>query len=107
MNEAWEKTLAEGLRWKTKKVDENSKVGETYWKYFVDPDMYYGWKELYDTFGLDDLKPHYKRMELGIRKLMRGNENQKKLLGEKELENALPSDSLKKKKKTLSKQRIW
>ena len=60
----------------------DNKVVETCRKYSVDPSMYYKWKESYDTFGLDGLKPHYRRMKRGIRKLM-------KLLAEKELENAL------------------
>ena len=44
--------------------------------------MYYKWKESYDTFGLDGLKSHYRRMEPGVRKLMK--------------ENALLSESIKK-----------
>lgn len=57
--------------------------------------MYYKWKESYDAFGLDGLKPYYRRKE-GVRKLMKENENLKKLPPEKELENALLSDVLKK-----------
>ena len=41
--------------------------------------------------------PHYRRMEPGVRKLMKENEKLKKLLAEKELENALLSESIKKK----------
>ncbi|EQD75615.1 transposase [mine drainage metagenome] len=59
--------------------------------------MYYKWKESYDTFGLDGLKPHHSRMEPGVRKLMKENEKLKKLLAEKDLENALLSESNKKK----------
>jgi hypothetical protein len=54
------------------------------------------WKGSYDTFRLDGLKPHYRRMEPGMREIMKENEKLKKLLAEKELENALLSESLKK-----------
>ena len=96
--------MADRRRWKAeeklvikKDVKENGKVVETCRKYSIDPGMYYKWKESYDTFGLDGLKPHYRRMESGVRKLMKENEKLKKLLAEKELENALLSDALKKK----------
>ena len=95
--------MTDRRRWKAeeklaiiKEVKENGKVVETCRKYSLDPGMYYKWKESYDTFGLDGLKPHYRRMEPGVRKLMKENEKLKKLLAEKELENALLSDALKK-----------
>jgi len=97
-------TMTERRRWKAeeklaiiKDVKENGKVVETCRKYSVDPGMYYKWKESYDTFGLDGLKPHYRRMETGMRKIMKENEKLKRLLAEKDLENALLSDALKKK----------
>ena len=87
---AWGGTMTERRRWKAeeklaiiKEVKENNKVVETCRKYSIDPGMYYKWKESYDTFGLDGLKPHYKRMEPGVRKLMKENEKLKKLLAEK------------------------
>ena len=96
--------MTERRRWKVeeklaiiKEIMENNKVVGTCRKYSVDPGMYYKWKESYNTFGLDGLKPHYRRMEPGVRKLMKENEKLKKLLAEKELENALLSESLKKK----------
>jgi len=55
----------------------------------VDPGMYYKWKESYDTFGLDGLKPYCRRIKPGVRKLMKEDGKLKKLLAEKELENAL------------------
>jgi hypothetical protein len=58
--------------------------------------MNYECGKFYDTFGLDGLKPHYRRMESGLKKLMKENEKLKKLPTEKELENALLSDALKK-----------
>lgn len=51
--------------------------------------MYYKWKESYDTFGLDGLKPYCRRIKPGVRKLMKEDGKLKKLLAEKELENAL------------------
>lgn len=58
--------------------------------------MNYKWKEAYDTFGLDGIKSHAKRPSYDIRKLKAENERLKKLLAEKELENALLSETLKK-----------
>ncbi len=90
-------------RWKVeeklaiiKEIMEKGAVVETCRKHSVDPSMYYKWKESYDTFGLDGLKPHSRRMEPGMRKLMKENNRLKTLLAEKELENALLSDALKK-----------
>ena len=95
--------MTERRRWKAeeklaiiKEVKEKDKVVETCRKYSVDPSMYYKWKESYDTFGLDGLKPHYRRMKPGIRKIMKENEKLKKPLAEKELENALLSEYIKK-----------
>ena len=69
--------MIERRRWKAdeklaiiKEVKENGKVVETCRKYSVDPSMYYKWKESYEKFGLDGLKPHYRRMEPGIRKII-------------------------------------
>jgi len=96
--------MTERRRWKAeeklaviKEIKDTNKVVETCRKYSVDPGMYYRWKESYETFGLHGLKPHYRRMEPGLRKIMKENEKLKKLLAEKELENALLSESLKKK----------
>lgn len=95
--------MTERRRWKgeeklaiIKEVKEIGKVVETFRKYSVDPSMYYKWKESYEKFGLDGLKPHYRRMEPWIRKIMKENEKLKKLLAEKELENALLSEYIKK-----------
>ena len=99
-----EGTMTERRRWKAeeklaiiKEVKENGRIVETRRKYSIDPGMYYRWKESYDSFGIDGLKPHYRRMEPGMRKIMKENEKPKSLLAEKELENALLSDALKKK----------
>ena len=72
--------MTERRKWKAeeklaiiKEVKENGKVVETCRKYSVDPGMYHKWKESYDTFGLDGLKLHYRRMKSGVRKLMKEN----------------------------------
>ena len=53
-------------------------------------------KESYNTFGLDWIKSHKTRVSYDIRKLKSENERLKKLLAEKDLENALLSELLKK-----------
>ena len=95
--------MTERMKWKAEEklavieeTKEKSKVVETCRKYSADPGVYYKWKESYDTFGLEDLKPHYRGMEPGMRKLMKENGRLNKLLAEKELENVLLRDSLKK-----------
>ena len=95
--------MTERRKWKAeeklaiiKEIKENGKVVEICRKYSVDLGMYYKWKESYDTFGLDGLKPHSRRMEPGVRKLMKENEKLKTLRAEKELENAMLSESIKK-----------
>ena len=51
-----------------KEIQEKGSVVETCRKYSIDPAMYYRWKASYDTFGVDGLKSHYRRMEPGLRK---------------------------------------
>ena len=60
--------------------------------------MYYKWKEAYNTFGLDGIKSPAVRAGSDIRRLKAGNERLKKLLAEKDLENAMLSETLKKKR---------
>jgi len=76
--------MTERRRWKAeeklaiiKEIKDNNRVVETCRKCSVDPSMYYKWKEYYDTFELDGIKPHYRRMEPGVRKLMKENEKLK------------------------------
>lgn len=80
-----------------KEVQEKGSVVETCRKYSIDPAMYYRWKASYDTFGVDGLKSHYRRMEPGLRKLMKENSRLKKLLAEKDLTVEMLSEALKKK----------
>ena len=81
-----------------KEIQEKGSVVETCRKYSIDPSMYYQWKESYETFGLDGLKSHSRRMEPGVRKLMKENSRLKKLLAEKDLVNEMLSEALKKRK---------
>ena len=94
--------MGERRKWKAdeklaiiKEIEETGKVIETCRK--LSNGMYYKWKESYNTFGLDGIKPHKTRIDYDIRKLKTENERLKKLLEEKELKNAMLSESLKKK----------
>ena len=81
-----------------KEVQEKGSVAETCRKYSIDPAMYYRWKKSYDSFGIDGLKAYARRMEPGMRKLIRENARLKKLLAEKELTNEMLSEALKKRR---------
>ena len=96
--------MGERRKWKAeeklaiiKEIEETGKVIETCRKYSISNGMYYKWKEAYNTFGLDGIKSHKTRIGYDVRKLKAENERLKKLLAEKELENALLSETLKKK----------
>ncbi len=96
-------TAASRRRWRPeeklaiiKEVQEKGAVVETCRKYAVDPTMYYKWMENYDTFGIEGLRSYARRMEPGVRKLVKENARLKKLLAEKELANEMLSESLKK-----------
>ena len=95
--------MAERRKWKAdeklaiiKEIEETGKVIETCGKYSISTEMYYKWKESYNTFGLDGIKSHAVRSGSDIRKLNAENERLKKLLAEKDRANALLSESLKK-----------
>ena len=91
--------MTERRKWKSEEklaILKKDAVIETCRKYSVDPSMYCKRKECYDTFGLEGLKSRSRRMEPGIRKLVKENQRLNTLLVEKELENALLSESLKK-----------
>ncbi len=98
-------TVSSRRRWQAeeklaiiKEIQEKGAVVETCRKYSVDPTMYYKWKENYDTFGVDGLRSYARRMEPGVRKLMKENARLKKLLAEKDLANEMLSEVLKKRK---------
>ena len=95
--------MGERRKWKAeeklaiiKEIEETEKVIETCRKYSISNGMYYKWKEAYNTFGLDGIKSHAVRVGSDIRKLKAENERLKKLLAEKDLENAMLSETLKK-----------
>jgi formate dehydrogenase maturation protein FdhE len=71
-----------------KEVQEKGSVAGTCRKYSI-PGMYYRWKESYDSFGIDGLKAYARRMEPGMRKLVKENARLRKLLAEKELANEM------------------
>ena len=79
-----------------KEVQEKGSVVQTCRKYSIDPAMYYRWKASYDTFGVDGLKSHYRRMEHGLRKLMQEDSRLKKLLAAKDLGVLMLSGAYKK-----------
>jgi transposase-like protein len=81
-----------------REVQEKGSVAGTCRKYSVDPAMYYRWEESYDSFGIDGLKAYARRMEIGMRKLLKENARLKNLLAEKELANEMLSDALKKRR---------
>ncbi len=66
--------MTELRRWKAeekiviiKEAKENGRIVETCRKHSIDLGMYYRWKESYDSFGQNGLKPHYRRMEPRMR----------------------------------------
>ena len=79
-----------------KEIEETGEVIETCRKYSISNGMYYKWKEAYNTFELDGIKSHKTRIGYDVRKLKAENERLMILLAEKELENALLSETLKK-----------
>ena len=96
--------MGERRKWKAeeklaiiKEIEETGKVIETCRKYSISNGMYYKWKEAYNTFGLDGIKSHKTRIGYDVRKLKAENERLKKLLAEKDLENAMLTETLKKK----------
>jgi transposase-like protein len=78
-----------------REVQEKGSVAGTCRKYSIYTVMYYRWKESYDSYGIDGPKAYARRMEIGMRKLVKENARLKKLLAEKELANEM-RDALKK-----------
>ena len=79
-----------------REILEKGSVVETCRKYSIDPATYYRRKASYDTFGVGGLKSHFRRMESGVRKLMKENSKLKKLLAEKDLTVEMLSEVFKK-----------
>ena len=98
--------MTERRRWKSdeklaliKEIKENGHVVETCRKYGVDPSMFYRWKEIYDTYGVDGLISGRRHSDPSIRKLKKENERLKKMLAEKELEVSMLQEAYKKTKR--------
>ncbi len=98
--------MTERRRWKSeeklaliKEIKENGHVVETCRKYGVDPSMFYRWKEIYDTYGVDGLISGRRHSDPSIRKLKNENERLKKMLAEKELEVSMLQEAYKKTKR--------
>jgi len=66
------------------KIKENNAGVETRQKHSVYPSVYYAYKESYNTFGFESLKPHH-RMEAKATKQRKEKERLKKFLAEKDL----------------------
>jgi hypothetical protein len=47
--------------------------------------VFYRWKEIYDTYGVDGLRSGTRHLYPSVRKLKKENERLKKMLAEKEL----------------------
>ena len=80
-------------------IKQNGHVVETCRKYGVNPSMFYRWKEIYDTYGVDGLRSGTRHSDPGVRKLKRENERLKKMLAEKELEVSMLQEAYKKTKR--------
>ena len=67
-------------------------------KFGIYQTTYYDWLQKYKQGGPEALKPQYvQRSEREVKRLTRENERLKRLLAEKELENAMKDELLKKK----------
>jgi hypothetical protein len=103
LKEVWGVTTKERRTWKAEEklviIKEEKECGnfdETCGKYPRDSDMYFKLKESNNSLGLDSLTSNYKSIELGMRKSKNESDKLKELLIEKELENALRNDALRK-----------
>ena len=47
-------------------IKQNGHVVETCRKYVLDPSMFYRWKEIYDTYGVDGLISGERQLDTGI-----------------------------------------
>ena len=95
--------MSERRKWKAeeklaiiKEIEDTGKIIETCRKYSISTCMYYKLKDAYNIYVLDWIKPHKTRIGYDVRKIKSENERLKKLLAEKELENAMLSEALKK-----------
>ena len=68
-------TVRTRRRWKAeeklaiiKEAKESSSVAEVCRKHSIDPSMLTGWRESYETFGLECLRTHSTAIDTGLRK---------------------------------------
>lgn len=72
-----------------KEIKENGNVVRTFRKYGVDLSMFYRWKEIYNTYGVDDFISGTRHSDPVIRNL-------KKMIAEKMLEVSVLQEAYKK-----------
>ena len=101
--------MTERRRWKSEEklalineIKENGHVVETCRKYGVDPSMFYRWKDIFDTYGVEGLRSRTRHSDPGVRKLKKENERLKKMLAEKELEVEMLQEAYKKRRRRQS-----
>ena len=95
--------MSERKQWKSdeklaliEEIKEKVHVVETCIRYGVYPSMFYRWKEIYDTYGVDGLRSGTRQSDPSVRKLKKENERLKKMLAEKELEVSMLQEAYKK-----------
>jgi len=80
-----------------KEIERSPTIVEVLRKYNVGNSMYYKWKRQYDAYGESAFENKHYRTNPEIKRLEVENQRLKKLLAEKELENELLKECLKKK----------
>ena len=101
--------MTERRRWKAEEklalineIKEKGQVVETCRRYAVDPSLFYRWKEIFDTYGVEGLRSRSRNSDPSLRKLKKENERLKKMLAEKELEVSLLQEAYKKRRRRQS-----
>lgn len=64
--------------------------------------MFYRWKDIFDTYGVEGLRSRTRHSDPGVRKLKKENERLKKMLAEKELEVEMLQEAYKKRRRRQS-----
>lgn len=102
-------TMTERRRWKAEEklalineIKEKGQVVETCRKYGADPTMFYRWKEIFDTYGVEGLRSRTRHSDPSVRKLKKENERLKKMLAERELEVEMLQEAYKKRRRRQS-----
>ncbi|HKJ97234.1 MAG TPA: transposase [Thermoplasmataceae archaeon] len=101
--------MTERRRWKAEEklalineIKEKGQVVETCRKYGTDPTMFYRWKEIFDTYGVEGLRSRTRHSDPSVRKLKKENERLKKMLAERELEVEMLQEAYKKRRRRQS-----